>query len=226
MTDDDNLPKAVETAIEADPDAGFAPSEVKQNYVKMAIDFGAPIAFGLSYFAASKFGKFADHDMPLLIATGVLVAASALALAAGFLLEKRVAWMPLIVGAFALFFGGLTLVFHDTRFIKMKLTFLNLAFGAVLLGGLWLKKQPLKGLIGDALPLKEDAWPRLTLYYGLFFLAVGATNEIIWRTQPEALWVTFKSSLFIVTIFFSLCLTPFLMKNMVTAKATDEKAPS
>lgn len=223
---DDNLPKTVETAIEADPDAGFAPAEVKQNYVKMAIDFGAPIAFGVTYFAAGKFGHFADHDMPLLIATGVLVASSALALAAGFIFERRVAWMPLIVGAFALVFGGLTLIFHDTRFIKMKLTFLNLAFGAVLLGGLWLKKQPLKGLIGDALPLKEEAWPKLTLYYGLFFLAVAISNEIIWRTQPEAFWVTFKSSLFVVTLIFSLCLTPFLMKNMVMAKAPDEKSPS
>jgi len=223
---DDKLPEVVETAIEADPDAGFAPAEVKQNYVKMVIDFGAPIAFGLTYFAASKFGKFADHDMPLLIATGVLVASSTLALVAGFVLEKRVAWMPLIVGVFALVFGGLTLIFHDTRFIKMKLTFLNLAFGIVLLGGLWLKKQPLKALLADALPLKEEAWPKLTFYYGLFFLAVGITNEFVWRTQPEAVWVTFKSSLFIVTLLFSLCLTPFLMKNMVLAKAPDENKPS
>ena len=46
------------------------------------------------------------------------------------------------------------------------------------------------------------------------------------RTQPEAFWVTFKSSLFVVTLIFSLCLTPFLMKNMVMAKAPDEKSPS
>ncbi len=216
MSDDKDLPeKVVATAVEADPDAGFAPAEVKQNYVKMAIDFGAPIAFGVAYFAAQKLGHFADKDMPLLIATGVLVATSALALAAGFLLEKRVAWMPLVVGVFALVFGGLTLYFHDTRFIKMKLTFLNLAFGLTLLGGLYLKKEPLKALLGDALPLKAEAWPKLTLYYGIYFLCVGVANEIIWRTQPEAFWVMFKSSMFFVTLGFSVCLTPFLMKNMI-----------
>lgn len=224
-SDNDNLPeKVIETAVEADPDAGFAPDLAKQNWVKMAIDFGAPIAFGATYFICAKAFKFADHNMPLLIATGVLVAASACALAAGFIFEKRVAWMPLIVGVFALFFGGLTLIFHDTRFIKMKLTFLNLAFGVVLLGGLYLKKAPLKALLGEALPLKEAAWPKLTLYYGIFFLCVGVANEFIWRTQPEAFWVGFKSSLFLVTFAFSLCLTPFLMKNMVMSKLVTDKS--
>ena len=225
--DDKHLPeKIIETAVEADPDAGFAPRAIKQNYVKMVIDFGAPIAFGATYFVAAKFFKFADHNMPLLIATGVLVAASALALLAGLVFEKRIAWMPLIIGLFAMLFGGLTLYFHDTRFIKMKLTFLNLAFGIALLGGLLLKKQPLKALLGEALPLKEAAWPRLTVYYGIFFLCVGVANEIIWRTQAEGVWVTFKSGLFLVTLAFSLALTPFLMKNMnlPVSEATKPKA--
>ncbi|MBW8882416.1 MAG: septation protein IspZ [Asticcacaulis sp.] len=224
MTDEKPPETLIETAIEADPDAGFPPKKAGQNYVKMTIDFGAPIAFGLTYLVAVKLFKFEDHNMPLLIATGVLVGASALALVAGFIFEKRVAWMPLIVGLFAMLFGGLTLYFHDTRFIKMKLTFLNLAFGIALLGGLVLKKQPLKALLAEALPLKEEAWPKLTLYYGLFFLAVGVTNEFVWRTQPEGYWVAFKSSLFLVTLAFSVLLTPFLLKNMNMPSKDESKA--
>ncbi len=226
MSEDDKTPKTtpekvITTAVEADPDAGFAPVAAKQNWVKMAIDFGAPLAFGATYFIAGRM-PHADKDFPLLLATGVLAGTSALALVAGFVLEKRVAWMPLVVGLFALVFGGLTLYFHDTRFIKMKLTFLNAAFGLTLLGGLYLKKAPLKALLGEALPLKEEAWPRLTLYYGLFFLVVAVANEIIWRTQAEAVWVTFKSSMFLVTLAFSLCLTPFLMKNLVMPATPDD----
>ncbi len=221
---DGQLPETViTTAVEADPDAGFPPAMAKQNWVKMAIDFGAPLAFGVTYFIASRL-PHADKDFPLLAATGVLVFASAVALAAGFILEKRVAWMPLVVGLFALLFGGLTLYFHDTRFIKMKLTFLNLAFGIALLGGLVLKKQPLKALLAEALPLKEEAWPKLTLYYGIFFLCVGVANEFIWRTQPEAVWATFKTFIFVPTLLFSLCLTPYLMKNMILPAETGDKA--
>lgn len=220
--DDKTTPeKIITTAVEADPDAGFAPAAAKQNWVKMAIDFGAPLAFGATYFIAGRL-PHTDKDFPLLLATGVLAGTSALALIAGFVIEKRVAWMPLIVGLFALVFGGLTLYFHDTRFIKMKLTFLNAAFGLTLLGGLWLKKAPLKALLGEALPLKEEAWPKLTFYYGIFFLCVAVANEIIWRTQPEAFWVTFKSSMFLVTLAFSLCLTPFLMKNLVMPATPDD----
>jgi intracellular septation protein len=223
MSEDDKTTpeKVITTAVEADPDAGFAPIAAQQNWVKMAIDFGAPLAFGATYFIAGRL-PHTDKDFPLLLATGVLAGTSALALIAGFVIEKRVAWMPLIVGLFALVFGGLTLYFHDTRFIKMKLTFLNAAFGLTLLGGLWLKKAPLKALLGEALPLKEEAWPKLTFYYGIFFLCVAVANEIIWRTQPEAFWVTFKSSMFLVTLAFSLCLTPFLMKNLVMPATPDD----
>jgi intracellular septation protein len=203
-------------ALEADPDAGFVPQEARTNWVKMAIDFGAPIAFALTYFILGRF-SFADKDFPLLAATGVLVTASTLALIAGFIIEKRVAWMPLIVGIFALVFGGLTLLLHDTRIIKMKLTVFNAAFSLLLFGGLWLKKQPLKAVIGEAIRLKPEAWDKLSLYYALYFMGVAIANEIIWRTQAESIWVGFRASLFVVTIVFSLALAPFLMKNMLPA---------
>jgi intracellular septation protein len=219
------LGETVEIALEADPEVALEPASAPKakagNNIKMAIDFGAPVAFGLTYFLCEKFGHFTDKDMPLLIATGVLVVASSAALIAAFVIEKRLAWMPLIVAVFAIVFGGLTLWLHDTRIIKIKLTVIEVFLGTVLLGGLAMKKNPLKGLMGDSLPIKDEAWGTLTLAYGLFFLAVGVANEFIWRTQTEAFWVTWKSSLFFVTLAFSLCMAPYLMKHMKT-EATEE----
>jgi len=105
---------------------------------------GAPIAFAITFFG---FG----HDV--IKATGVLVAASVAALLVGFVVEKRLAPLPLIAGIFALVFGGLTLVFHDDRFVKMKLTFQNAAFAAALLGGLAFGKNPLKALLGEGMAI-------------------------------------------------------------------------
>jgi intracellular septation protein len=222
-----DLGDVVEVALKADPDLALETSETPKaksgNTIKMAIDFGAPLAFGLTYFGAEKFGQFADKDMPLLIATGVLVVASTIALIAAYVLEKRVAWMPLIVAVFAIVFGGLTLWLHDTRIIKIKLTVIECFLGAVMLGGLALKKNPLKALIGDSLPLKDEAWGTLTLAYGLFFFAIGIANEFIWRTQTEAIWVTWKSSLFFVTVIFSICMAPYLMKHMKTDDSTKDE---
>ena len=118
-------------------------------WVRTAVDYGAPIAFAVTFFG---FGR----DM--LLATGVLVAASVLALLVGWIVERRIAPLPLIAGIFALVFGGLTLIFHDPSFVKMKLTFQNAAFAAALLGGAALGKNPLKLLLGDSMRMDDTAW--------------------------------------------------------------------
>jgi intracellular septation protein len=174
-------------------------------WARVAVDYGAPIAFAITFYG---FGR------NLFLATGVLVVASMLALLVGFIVERRLAPMPLIAGGFALVFGGLTLVFHDASFVKMKISFQNAAFAAALLGGLALGKNPLKALLGASLKMADAAWRQLTLRYGLYFVAVAIANEVIWRTQSDAFWVNFRTALLPLAIVFSLSQTPFMMKNL------------
>ena len=66
-----------------------APTPKKPNLaLRAVVDYAGPLAFLVGYFATHDFLK----------ATWALVAASAAALLAGFLLEKRVAPMPLLTG--------------------------------------------------------------------------------------------------------------------------------
>ena len=174
-------------------------------WVRVAVDYGAPIAFAITFYG---FGR------NLFLATGVLVVASMLALLVGFIVERRLAPMPLIAGGFALVFGGLTLVFHDASFVKMKISFQNAAFAAALLGGLALGKNPLKALLGASLKMADAAWRQLTLRYGLYFVAVAIANEVIWCTQSDAFWVNFRTALLPLAIVFSLSQTPFMMKHL------------
>src|SRR3546814_17981828 len=74
----------------------------------------------------------------------------------------------------------------------MKPTIVQLIFAAVLLGGLAFRKPLLKPLLGSAWPLDEAGWHKLTLRFALFFLAMAALNEAVWRTQSTDFWVTFK----------------------------------
>ncbi len=174
-------------------------------WVRSAVDYGAPIAFAVAFYG---FGR------DLIMATGVLVAASIIALLIGFIVEKRLAPLPLIAGLFAVVFGGLTLVFHDAGFVKMKITFQNAAFAAALLGGLALGKNPLKALLGESLMMSDPAWRQLTLRYGLYFVAVAVANEVIRNTQSDAFWVNFRTALLPLALVFSLSQTPFMMKHL------------
>jgi intracellular septation protein len=178
--------------------------------IRALVDYAGPVAFVIGYFATKNF----------LTATWALVAVSFLALAVGYALERRIAPMPALAGGAALFFGLLTLVFKDATFLKMKPTFINLALGAVLIVG-WLRgKSLLKLLLGETIKLSEPAWRRLTLHYGLFFLAVAGLNELVWRTQPEATWVLFRMpGLPLLAVVFSFTQVPGMMKDAKAAEA-------
>ncbi len=202
------------------------PTKKPDPTIRALVDYGGLAAFAIAYFIRLRFvsaqgplgwtlavGGQGPRD--LIAATWWLVIGSALALAIGLIVEKRIALMPLIAGGFALVFGGLTLFFHNTVFLHIKPTITNLIFGIGLLGGLAFGKSPLQALIGEALTLPDAAWRTLTLRYGLFFLSMAGLNEIMWRTQPEKIWVLFRMpGLLVLAVLFSLTQAPFMAKYM------------
>jgi intracellular septation protein len=194
--------------------------------IRGLVDYGGPGAFVIAYFFRLRFVAAANPIGWTLVlgghgprdltgATWWLVGGSALALLVGWIAERRIAPMPLIAGGFALVFGGLTLFFHDPRFVKIKPTATNLCFAAALLGGLALGKNPLKALLGESLPLPDEAWKTLTWRYALFFLAMAGLNEWVWRTQSDAHWVLFRMpGLWILAVVFSFTQIPLMMKYL------------
>lgn len=208
-------------------------SDKSKAWFRHAVDYAAPLAFLVSYFVT--------RDM--LAATGFLVGASAVALVAALVVERRIAPLPAFMCISGLVFGGLTLIFHDTRFIKIKATAINGALGVLLLGGLAVGKNPLKLLLGEALKMPEEGWRKLGVRYGVFYLCLAVLNEIVWRLHPvstlaqkygwnlgldpagDAEWVLFRMpGLHILTLAFGLSQLPLLMKYL-EAKDADAATP-
>ena len=156
----------------------------------------------------------------------VIVGASILALLVGLVMERRVAPMPLATAVLGLIFGGLTLFFHDERFIKVKPTILYTAFGLFLITGALRGKNPLKVLMGDAFHLPDPVVRTLTLRYALFFFAVAAANEAVWRTQSTVFWGFFKFPGVPVLIFvFAMSQAPLMMKHMPDEDSAGDTPP-
>ena len=148
-------------------------------------------------------------------ASWAIVGGSILALAVGLIFERRVAPMPLVTAVLGLIFGGLTLFFHDERFIKVKPTILYTAFGLFLITGALRGKNPLKVLMGDAFHLPDPVVRTLTLRYALFFFALAIANEAVWRTQTTLFWGFFKFPGVPILIFlFAMSQAPLMMKHM------------
>ena len=114
----------------------------KESNLRQLVDFGGLLAFGLAFLAFRLRGF--DGDAALVNATWFLVAGSAVGVAVGLIVEKRLALLPLLVGGFALVFGLLTLLTGDGLWVKLKVTILNASLAVGLIGGLALGKQPLR----------------------------------------------------------------------------------
>jgi intracellular septation protein len=159
-------------------------------------------------------------------ASWAIVGGSILALAVGLVMERRIAPMPLVTAVLGLIFGGLTLFFHDERFIKVKPTILYTAFGLFLITGAIRGKNPLKALMGDAFHLPDPVVRTLTLRYALFFFALALANEAVWRTQTTVFWGFFKFPGVPILIFlFAMTQAPLMMKHMPDDEA-DAQPPS
>ena len=174
-----------------------------------------------------------DNDLPpdaertlkkffgIFIATGVLMVGVVAALAAAWILTRHIPIMPLVTAVAVLVFGGLTFIFQDELFSKMKPTIVNTIFGSVLLIALAMGKPLLPVVLDSVMRLTETGWKILTLRWGLFFFVLAGLNEIVWRTQTTDFWVTFKVfGIMPLTILFTLSQMPLINRHSVK-KADD-----
>ena len=184
--------------------------------LKLALDIGPLILF---FVANSRFGIFT--------ATAAFMVAIMAALAVSYALTRRLPVMPVVTAIVVLVFGGLTLVLQDELFIKLKPTIIYVLFGGILLGGLAFNKLLLGTVFDSMFHLTEEGWRKLTVRWGLFFFALAALNEIVWRTQSTDFWVSFKLfGVVPLTFLFGALQLPLLTKYAAPAAADAGQAPS
>jgi len=170
---------------------------------KLALDMGPLFIFFIAFEFAGIF-----------FATGIFMIAALTSVALGWHFEKKLSPIPVLTAILVLIAGGLTLYLRNDVFIKMKPTGLYMIFGLTLLGGLRFNRLFIKYVFGEAFDLTEKGWRGLTLRWGLFFLALAAINEAVWRNTSTATWVSFKVWGITGLIFlFALAQTPFLLKH-------------
>ncbi|PBB91202.1 septation protein A [Mesorhizobium sp. WSM3864] len=197
--------------------------------LKLVLELGPLLVF---FFAnargewlAQKFPALAELGGPIFVATGLFMAATALALIASWLLTRTLPIMPLVSGVVVLIFGALTLYLQDDVFIKMKPTIVNTLFGGVLLGGLFFGKSLLGYVFDSAFSLDAEGWRKLTFRWGLFFLFLALVNEVVWRNFSTDAWVTFKVwGIMPITLLFTFSQMPLIMRHSLEEKTKEEQA--
>ena len=200
--------------------------------LRMAVDYAPLVVFFLVNFlapaepmmrlVAGATGFLADMDRigalviaRVICATAVFVVATVVAMIVSRVKLGSISPMLWISGALVVVFGGLTIYFHDPRFIQMKPTIVYATFAAVLAFGFVTGRPLLEGLLGAAYPgLDALGWRKLTRNWMIFFLSMACLNEFVWRSTGWDFWVGFKLwGVIPLTLLFAFANIPMLLRH-------------
>lgn len=150
-------------------------------WLKPLTEYLPLLVFGLTYWQTD-----------IITATKAIVAVTIIVTIIAFVVARKIAMVPLVTAGILALFGGLTVYFDDSTFIKMKPTIVQIVFASILGSGLVMKKLWLKNVFGSSITLPDHEWKRFTIHICIFFLVCAGLNELVWRTQTETFWVNFK----------------------------------
>ena len=172
--------------------------------LKLFVDYAPIVVFFITYWLADLFA-----------ATAAIIIATVIVLTISLIVERRIPIMPLVTGIIIVLFGGLTLWLNDETFIKMKPTIIQVIFGLILLGGLYMKHLFLEKLLGTSIKMEREGWEIFTRRFSVFFFSMALLNEFVWRTQSTDFWVNFKVfGILVLTIIFLVGQLKLLKKFM------------
>ena len=113
---------------------------------KLLLDLGPLVVFFAANYMTGDF----------MMAVQLLVGATVVALAAGWVLERRVSMMALVGCVAVAFFGGLSVYFDNELFIKIKPTVLTCLLAAVIAGGRLMGMNPIGAIMGSQIRMTDE----------------------------------------------------------------------
>lgn len=166
----------------------FASFKIAENQPQVAAGLATQI-FGMLGSDALITAKQA----PILLATMVVIIATALQIAWVWFRHRKVDTMLWVSLVLVTVLGAATLVFHDENFIKWKPTILYWIFAATLLGSAQLLGRNLiYAMLEKQMQLPTQLWAKLNYAWAAFFTAMGALNLYVAFNFSTAIWVNFK----------------------------------
>ncbi|HVE44417.1 MAG TPA: septation protein A [Gammaproteobacteria bacterium] len=121
------------------------------------------------------------------------------------------------------FFGGMTLYFHNPIFVKWKPTVVFWVFALFIIGSQFFTKKPImQRFMENAIENKGTVpiivWKKLNISWAVFFIILGGINLYVAYYLSNDAWVNFKfygitAALFMFSIFQAVYLMRFIVPS-------------
>lgn len=176
------------------------------------------VFFGLYFFGGAAQGE------ALILATWGLMVASLVQVVAGWLIWRRVQRMHLVVLAFTVVFGGLTVALNDEAFIKWRTTIIYFTLAVILFASHFTPGRNLIHRLGEGLmqttfdrviPVTKRDWNLVNGAFVAYYTALGLVNLYVAYRFSTDFWVKFKAIGFTASnLVFYLAVFAWLFRRM------------
>ena len=192
-------------------------SNKKNSGIKSTLEFGPVIIFFAAYILFDRYeislNFYGQNYEGFVLATTIFIPLILFTTFLSWKLTGEVSKIQLFTAILVVVFGGMTILFNDDRFFKMKPTLVYFLFGSILLVGLFRGKSYLQLLMGNMLPMDDKGWMIISRRITGFFFFLAVLNEFVWRTFSTEVWVYFKTfGLSVALLVFLASQYPILSK--------------
>ncbi|QIQ41302.1 MAG: septation protein A [Buchnera aphidicola (Aphis urticata)] len=144
----------------------------------------------------------------IFIASKFLIITSGLTCILHFIIYKKVDKINLISFILISILGSLTILFHNSQFIKWKITIIYMFFSIILLISQFYEKKPMiQRFLEKNIKLSNIYWKKINFFWALFFLFCSILNIYIAFCFSEEAWVNFKVFGLSILMLFSIVIT-------------------
>lgn len=152
-----------------------------------------PMKILLDFLPIVLFFGVYKYTGDIIVATAVLIPATALQMAFSWIRYKKIEKMQLVTLIMVVLLGGATILFGDKTFIQWKPTIVNWLFGIAFLGSQFVgDKNLVERIMGDSFTMPSKAWKSLNYSWVFFFISMGILNLFVAYNFSEDTWVDFK----------------------------------
>lgn len=128
----------------------------------------------------------------IFVATAALMIGSILSIIIYYFLNKKLPLLTISLAILAFVFGALTLIFHEDSIIKIKVTVLNAIIAVAFFYAAFWKKNILVPITPKFANNTPNLFVVINNSWGVLFVLLAISNEVVWRRVPTKDWVYFK----------------------------------
>ena len=181
------------------------------------LDFVPIVLFFICFKYYNTFGKFwiFKSREPIIFASFVLAISTFLSIFASIILKVKLNKFNTASSIIVVLFAGLTVIFNNPQFVKIKITIINAGFAVFIYLYCLIKKDSLvKIIFAGKIEMLNHHWLVLDKRFFYLFLTIATANEICWRLFSTHIWVNYK--VFVVlplSLLFFAFQMPFLYRH-------------